>query len=106
MSSITLRGILDYVIYFSEYITMSREYTTILSPSDEFFGPPPYSLPPPPSDWLSKKYATIRTDDDYIIDAMENGALLYLQDSSDEELGCIGCESGADCPQSHTCKMP
>jgi hypothetical protein len=71
-----------------------------------FFGPPPSSLPPPPIDWLSKKYSTIRTDDDYIIDAMENGALLYSQDSSDDEFECIGCECGADCPQSHTCNMP
>ena len=90
---------------------MSREYTTILFPfqgEKKYSGPPPCSLPPPPSDWLSKKYATIHTDDDYIINAMENGSLIYWeywQDSSDEELG-IGCESGADCPQSHTCKMP
>jgi hypothetical protein len=74
----------------------------------KFSGPPPSSLPQPPSDWLSKKYATIRTDDD-IINAMENGSLMYweyCQDSSDDEFECIGCECGADSPQSHTCKMP
>ena len=77
--------------------------------------PDPSELPLPPSKWLlsPEEEAGLAR----IINrracrkALEAETKKYyeqvrkmLQDSNFQD--CIGCESGADCPQSHTCKMP